>query len=62
MRVNGALQGRRDECPDMTVIHGDVYCKLREGEGPNLRGIQRKKGRGGVKEGLSLQHVLTKVC
>ena len=49
MRVNGALQGRwpsiGDECADMTVIHGDVYSKLSEGERLHLRGINREKGR-----------------
>ena len=59
MRVNGALRGRwpsiGDECADITVIHGDVYSKLREGERLNLGGIKRKKGgkkgRGEVREG-----------
>lgn len=37
-----------DECADMTVIHGDVYSKLREGGRLDLRGIQREKGRGEV--------------
>lgn len=66
MRVNGALRGRRpsigDECADMTVIHGDVYSKLRERERLDLRGIKRKKERGEVKEGPSLQDVFTELC
>lgn len=33
-----------DECSDMTVIHGDVYSKLREAERQDLLGIKRKKG------------------
>lgn len=49
MRVNGALQGHwhsmGDECADMTVIHGDVYSKPREGERLSLRGIKRKKAK-----------------
>lgn len=47
MRVNVALQGRwhsiEDECADMTVIHGDVYSKPKEGERLNLRGIKKRK-------------------
>lgn len=66
MTVNGALQGRGpsigDECADMTVIHGDVYSKLREGERFDLRGIKIKKDRGEVKEEHSLQDVFTELC
>lgn len=58
MRVNGTLQGRwpsiGDECADMTVIHGDVYSKLRKGERLDLRGIKRKNERGEVSEGPGL--------
>lgn len=58
MRVNGALHGRwpsiGDECADMTVIHGDVYSKLRKGERLDFRGIKGKKEKGEVRDGPSL--------
>lgn len=41
--LQGCWPSIGDKCADMTVIHGDVYSKLREAERLELRGIKRNK-------------------